>query len=115
MKILSILLALLTLSLSSSPCCVPDLSIHEQENLTCVEQSSCCATHDEESEGEESEERCDNCSPFYTCGMGGGCTLSYFDSFSILSAYFENQYMSLNASKFDSEYQQAMWQPPKFV
>jgi hypothetical protein len=115
MKFLSIFLAVLTLSLSSSPCCVPDLSIHELEAVSSVEESSCCATHDEESEGEESEAGCNNCSPFYTCGMCSGCTLSNFETFSILSAYFENQYSSLNASKFDSEYQQALWQPPKFI
>ncbi len=96
MKFLCVLLSLLTIFLSSYPCC--------QETGKCIETLSIRDNGENESSDDRHEKEAP-CSPFYTCGRCSGFTLTYYGFLDIVSGEMliksnTDYYQELNPKEF---------------
>ncbi|HTM98241.1 MAG TPA: DUF6660 family protein [Pedobacter sp.] len=104
MKKLAYLLSLVVMILSIAPCCA--LEDHSKQTKTAVglkKQTS------------PTEDCCQDCSPFYTCGGCSGFMTSPLIGFSIqlqavIPAHFNNAYLQ----SFADGIRPNIWQPPKY-
>ncbi|WP_317168203.1 DUF6660 family protein [Pontibacter pamirensis] len=99
MKILTIICALLVVTLSVMPCCLTDN----------------CASEEMMTEQADSHEKdTDACSPFYSCSTCIGFTVSDFSVAPVtpLLSHSGHHFATYRQSFF-TQFHHAIWQPPK--
>lgn len=118
MRMIAIIIALLTISQSVDPCCVPKAIGDEAMALLSDGSHDCCPDENQD------EKDCDEnlppssesqCSPFYTCGSCGGFTYASFEMNFQTSHISIDLYSEYLNKPFESDYLDSKWQPPKFV
>lgn len=106
MKLISIFLASIILSLTAIPCC--------GEESNCQEEFHSCA--DEENKAAESEDDDPPCSPFYSCGACTGFSLVSFQSINTTIQKNESAVIkSFYHLSLSEPYKLALLKPPKQI
>jgi hypothetical protein len=101
MKVIAFILSAYLLLLFAVPCCSFD---------NCVDDKIA-----QETEHEEDDDDCGNCSPFFTCTGCSGFTVTAGEINSELISFFSNnQYPCFIVSSIP-EINYDFWQPPKLV
>ncbi|MCC9166359.1 DUF6660 family protein [Pontibacter harenae] len=99
MKVLTVILAILVVALSVSPCCLT-------EN---------CSDDEVKTEGTDNHAKdVDVCSPFYSCSACIGFTVSSHSFEPVTVALLLDNYnLADYQQRFFSQFHHAIWQPPK--
>jgi hypothetical protein len=114
MKFLSVILVVMVMGLSMAPCCTPVVK-EIAGSVSQAEGGADCCTPGKKDPGdqESQDDPCGVCSPFYTCGTCTGFTFHELKFYIPRpGVILETSYISLDV-RFDSEYFNSKWQPPK--
>ncbi|WP_394333085.1 DUF6660 family protein [Pontibacter chinhatensis] len=99
MKVLTIILALLVVMLSVSPCCITDN----------------CATEVKTEQADSHEDEADVCSPFYSCSSCLGFTLTDFTAKPASPSTPSHSLFAEFRQGFFPQYYHSIWQPPRLI